>query len=118
MFHPNYLCNISRCFIMSAIFFSLIFNKILISLHSCLDLTHKIVYKETADPIIFIIHVLRLSNTLYRRFFYSTTKFFKNITLHIKLKTPPHHTGLQTSYSDCCLSHILKLVLLFNNKIC
>jgi hypothetical protein len=26
-------------------------------------------YKEIVDPIIFVIHVLRLSNTLCRRFF-------------------------------------------------
>jgi hypothetical protein len=30
--------------------------------------------------------------------FYNTTKFFKNITLHIKLKYLLHRTGLQTSY--------------------
>jgi hypothetical protein len=46
--------------------FSLIFNEVLISLHSCLDSTYtncatamrgvfKFLYKETADPIIFII---------------------------------------------------------------
>jgi hypothetical protein len=29
--------------------------------------------------------------------FHNTTKFFKNITLHIKLKNPPHRAGLQTS---------------------
>jgi hypothetical protein len=39
MFHPTYLYNISRCFMLSVIFF-LIFNEVLISLHSCLDLTH------------------------------------------------------------------------------
>jgi hypothetical protein len=60
--------------------FSLIFNKVLIFLHSCLDSTHtnylagtrgvfNFLYKWAADPIIFIIYVLRLSNSLYRRFF-------------------------------------------------
>jgi hypothetical protein len=29
--------------------------------------------------------------------FHNTTKFFKNITLHIKLENPPHRVGLQTS---------------------
>jgi hypothetical protein len=60
--------------------FSLISNAVLISLHSCLDLTYtnypaatrgvfNFLYKEIVDPIIFIIHVLRLLNTLFRRFF-------------------------------------------------
>jgi hypothetical protein len=58
----------------------LISNTVLISLHSCLDSTHtncptathgafNFLYKEIIDPIIYVIHVLRLSNTLYRRFF-------------------------------------------------
>jgi hypothetical protein len=77
--------------------FSLIFNKVLISLYNCLDSAHtnyptttyeifNFLYKEIIDPIIFFIHVSRLSNTLYRCFFYNIIKFFKNITLHIKLK--------------------------------
>jgi hypothetical protein len=59
--------------------FSLNFNEVLISLHSCLDSIHincpaatrgvfNFLYKETVDPIIFVIHVLRLSNTLCRCF--------------------------------------------------
>jgi hypothetical protein len=94
MFHPNYLCNISQCFILSVIFF-LISNEVLISLYSCLDSNHincptggifKFLYKKTAYPIIFIIHVLRLLNTLCINVFYNIIKFFKNIILHIKLK--------------------------------
>jgi hypothetical protein len=64
---------------LSVIFFK-IFNKVLISLYSCLHSTHinyptttrgvfNFLYKEIANPIIFVIHVLRLSNTLYRYFF-------------------------------------------------
>jgi hypothetical protein len=79
-FHPIYLYNISRSFMLSVIFFSLISNEVLIFLHSCLDSTHtnclvathrvfNFLYKETANHIIFIIHVMRLSNTLCRRFF-------------------------------------------------
>jgi hypothetical protein len=96
MFHPSYLCNISQCFILSVIFF-LISNEVLIFLYSCLDSNHincptatggtfKFLYKEIAYPIIFIIHVLRLLNTLYINVFYNTIKFLKNIILHIKLK--------------------------------
>jgi hypothetical protein len=62
-FHPSYLCNISRCFMLSVIFFSLISNG---PLYSCLDLTHincfavmrgvfNFLYKETINPIIFVI---------------------------------------------------------------
>jgi hypothetical protein len=40
IFQPSYLCNISRCFILSVNIFPLIFNEVLISLHHCLDLTH------------------------------------------------------------------------------
>jgi hypothetical protein len=32
--------------------------------------------------------------------FCNTTKGFENITLHIKLKPPLHHAGLQTSLDD------------------
>jgi hypothetical protein len=75
--------------------FSLIFNEVLISLYNCLDLTHincpattrgvfNILYKKIVNPIIFVIHVLGLSNTLCS--FYTITQFFKNITLYIKLK--------------------------------
>jgi hypothetical protein len=39
-FHPSYLCNISRCFILSVNIFPLIFNKMVISLHLYLDSTH------------------------------------------------------------------------------
>jgi hypothetical protein len=60
--------------------YSLISNAMLISLHSCLDSTHKncpgatrgvlnFFYKRIVDPIIFAIYVLRLSNTLCRHFF-------------------------------------------------
>jgi hypothetical protein len=53
---------------------------VLISLHSCLDLTHtncpttprgvfNFLYKETVNPIIFIIYVLRILNTLRGRLF-------------------------------------------------
>jgi hypothetical protein len=69
----------------------------LIFLYNCLYSTHRncptathgvfnFLYKVIADSIIFIIHVLRPSNTLCRPFFHNTIKFFKNITLHIKLK--------------------------------
>jgi hypothetical protein len=112
MFHPNYLCNISHCFMLSVIFFFLISNEVLISLHSCLDSTHtnchaamRVVFnflnKEIACPIIFVNQMLRLSNTLCRYFFISfhnTITFLKNITLHIKLKTPPHRVRLRTSF--------------------
>jgi hypothetical protein len=40
MFHPSYLCNISQCFMLPVNIFSLIFNKVLISLHHSLDSTH------------------------------------------------------------------------------
>jgi hypothetical protein len=79
-FYPIYLYNIYRCFMLKVIFFSLIFNEVLISLHTyldsthtnCLTTTHKVfnfLYKDTVDSIIFVIHVLRLSNSLYRHFF-------------------------------------------------
>jgi hypothetical protein len=52
----------------------------LIYLHSCLNLTHtnylavtrgvfNFLYKDIADHIVFVIHVLKLLNTLCRRFF-------------------------------------------------
>jgi hypothetical protein len=77
--------------------FSLIFNEVLISLHSCLDSTYtnypatmcgvfRFLYKEIVYPIIFVIHMLKQLNT-YIDVFYNTIKFFKNIILHIKLKT-------------------------------
>jgi uncharacterized protein YqhQ len=43
-------------------------------------------YKETTDPIIFVIHVLILSIILCRYFFLIIPKFLKNIIIHIKLK--------------------------------
>jgi hypothetical protein len=80
MFHPSYLCNISWYFLLLVIFFSLISDKVLISLYNCLDLTHincttvprrvfNFLYKKIVDPIIFIIYVLRLSDTLYKHLF-------------------------------------------------
>jgi hypothetical protein len=77
----------------------LIFNEVLISIHSCLDSTHinyptatdklfNFLYTKTAYSIIFVIHMLRLSNTLCRRFFHNTINFFINTILHIKLKIP------------------------------
>jgi hypothetical protein len=59
--------------------FSLISNKVLISLHSYLGSTHtnyptatrelfNFLYKKIMIHIIFIIHVLKLSSTLYRCF--------------------------------------------------
>jgi hypothetical protein len=82
----------------------------LISLHSCVDSTHtncpvatreifNFRHKETADPIIFVTHVLRVSNIYVDVSFHNTIKFFKSITLHIKLKTPSCRAGLQTSIS-------------------
>jgi hypothetical protein len=73
--------------------FSLIFNAVLISLHNCLDLTHRncpvtthevfnFLYKKIVDSIIFIIHVLRLLNTLCRCFFI-ISYFFKKILPYI-----------------------------------
>jgi hypothetical protein len=78
MFHPNYLCNISQYFMLSEFF--LIPNTVLISIHRCLDLTYidclavihgafNFLYKEIMNPIIFIIHMLRLSYTFCRYFF-------------------------------------------------
>jgi hypothetical protein len=81
--------------------FSLIFNKVLISLHNWLDSTHtnchvatrgvfNFLYKETMDLIIFVIHrILYVDISLY-----NIIKFFKNIKLHIKLKKS---SVLQTS---------------------
>jgi hypothetical protein len=40
MYHPSYLCNISRCFMLLVNSFSLISNEVLISLHRCLDSIH------------------------------------------------------------------------------
>jgi hypothetical protein len=76
MFYPTYLYNISRCFMLTVIFF----HEVLIFLHSCLDSTHtncstamcmvfNFLYKNIVDPIVFIIHMLRLSNTFCRCFF-------------------------------------------------
>jgi hypothetical protein len=65
--------------VVSTIFY-LIFNEVLIFLHSYLNSTHinyptttggvsNFLYKEIMNHIIFVIYVLRLSNTLYRCFF-------------------------------------------------
>jgi hypothetical protein len=80
-FHPSYLFNFSGCFMLSVIFFKKNFNEVLISLHNCLDSIHtncpvatcgifNFLYKDIADSIIFIIHVLRLS------IFYVDVSFF------------------------------------------
>jgi hypothetical protein len=82
---------------------------VLIFLYSCLFLTHinylvamhkifNFFYKEIADPIIFVIHIVY--RILYVDiFFYNIINFLKNITLHIKLKNPAH-VGLQTSIKN------------------
>jgi hypothetical protein len=54
--------------------FSLIFNKVLIHTNCRIASVatrgvFNFLYKETANPNIFVIHMLRLLNTLYRRFF-------------------------------------------------
>jgi hypothetical protein len=78
---------------------------VLISLHSFLDSTHtnyltttrkifNFLYKEIMDTIIFVIHMLRLSNILCRCFFHSIIKIFKNIIIHIKLKNSSYHIEL------------------------
>jgi hypothetical protein len=103
--------------------FSLISNEVLISLHNCLDSTHtncpatmcgvfNFLYKETTNPIIFFIYVLRLSIIYVNVSFYDTIKFFKNITLHIKLKNLLHRAGLQTSSYDmyCRCPHFITCI--------
>jgi hypothetical protein len=103
--------------------FSLISNEVLISLHNRLDSTHtncpattcgvfNFLYKETMNPIIFVIYVLRLSIIYVNVSFYDTIKFFKNITLHIKLKNLLHRAGLQTSSYDmyCRCPHFITCI--------
>jgi hypothetical protein len=68
--------------------FSLISNKVLISLYTCLDSNHinyftatravlNFLYKETADRIIFIIHMLKLSIIYVDVYFHNITKNLK-----------------------------------------
>jgi hypothetical protein len=54
-------------------------------------------YTVFMDPIIFCLMCWDYRILYVHVSFYNITKFFKNITLHIKLKNPSHHAGLQTS---------------------